>query len=555
MIATACPAADAGSGPRFAEEESQPMQEITVGLYQVHDFELRSRTAHDNPFRVPVSATFQHESGAVINDLEGFYDGGDVWRIRFSPNRQGLWRGATRGDDPQLDGIELPAVRCVPNDNPAVHGMMRVDPQAPHRFVFEDGTPAVPLGFEWDWMFAYHQEHGQGRSSSRDNPPFEEAMDLICRSGFNYIVANLYAHLYHRNETNPQTEPYLYRPPKMWPFGGSNDQPDHSRLNVEFFQDFDRMVAQLHRRGVLLHLMIQVQNKKVNWPDRASAEDDVFWRYVVARYQGFCNVIWDVSKESYNLLARTGGHDYTLSRIGLIRRSDAYGHLVTAHDNERESWGAVSVVDKAADFIADQVKFGGAEANWAVQSAHKLNREAVRRWRRAAKPYMNVEYGYELGVEPLSVPSVKFSTSGENILLWTWALYVAGAYPNYYYCNTSWDLIKFHPIPPSWPCYRHLADFLGLMDLRNMAPDNDLVQGGMCSAEPGKQYFVLLPAGGDESIDLTAVPKGAGVQATWIDITGGQQVSQAVEDWGFSVKLANPLAQPDRPCAIYLKVR
>jgi hypothetical protein len=443
----------------------------------------------------------------------------------------------------------------MPNDNLALHGRLMVDPQALHRFRFEDGHPFVPLGFEWDWMMAYHQEHGEGSPSTRDNPSFGDALDLLRESGFNYVVGNLYAHEYHRNQATEETEPYLYRPPKIYIYGGTNERPDHFRPNVSFFQDCDRAIAALHRRGLLLHLMVQVQNKKVNWPDRASVQDDVFWHYVIARYQAYCNVVWDISKETYNLLHRTGSHAYALSRIQLIRQADVYQHLITSHDSEQESWGKASVVDEACDFLSDQVKFRGATDDWPLRSAQKLNLEAIRRWRNVGKPYVNVEYGYELGIEPLSAPNPKFCTSGENMLLWAWALYVGGAYPNYYYCNTSWDLLKFHPVPPSWQCYRYLVDFIDGMDFNRLTPDNDYVQRGMCSAEPGRQYFVLLPAGGDTWIDLTAVDRDHPILAVWMDIQTGQRESWTVEGWGFSVRLANPLEHVDHPCAIYVNVQ
>ena len=94
----------------------------------------------------------------------------------------------------------------------------------------------------------------------------------------------------------------------MYAFGGTNQAPDHTILNVDFFQGLDRLMTYLHDKGILVHLMIQVQNKQVNWPERRSAEDDLYWRYVVARYQAFGNIIWDVGKESFNLLKETFQH-------------------------------------------------------------------------------------------------------------------------------------------------------------------------------------------------------------------------------------------------------
>lgn len=527
---------------------------MNVARFDVHDFELQSDLSYENPFHVALSATFTHASGTTLN-VPGFYDGNGTWRIRFGPTKEGAWHGVVASDDPNLRGTDALVVTCVPNENERIHGRVRVDDAASHRFRFEDGSACVPLGFEWDWMTAYHQVHGVGQSSDRDNPSFDAAVDLLCESGFNYVMANLYAHYYHRTEVSDRTEHYLYQRPEHGPFKGTNDEPDHSRLNVHFFQDFDRAIDVLHQRGVILHLMVQVQNKKVNWPAWWSAEDGLFWHYVVARYQAYSNMIWDVSKETYNLLNRSGSHHYALSRIALIRKHDGYGNLITAHDTERESWGKETVVDAACDFISDQVKFGGTVNGWEMASADKLNREAVRRWRNVDKPYLNMEYGYEVGNPPLAAPIPKMTVSGETMLLWTWALYVGGAYANYYYCNTSWDIVRFDPVPESWAGFRYLVDFLNLMDLNALVPDNDFVDAGMCSVEPGKQYFVFLPEGGNTQIDLSVVKSEAHVVGVWMDIWTGERVAQDIDDLKFTTNLKNPLTNGQAPCAIYLSVK
>jgi len=523
---------------------------VKVACFDVHDFKLQSDESHPTPFEVQLSVAFTHELGTALQ-VAGFYDGNGIWVVRFCPTLEGRWIGVVASDDAKLNAFADLVVDCVPQKNARVHGRVRVDDNAPHRFCFEDGTVCVPLGFEWDWMTAYHQVHDG--DAEGDNPRFADAVDLLCESGFNYVMANLYAHYYHRTEINEKTKPYLYQYPKHYLFEGTNDDPDHTRLNVQFFQIFDRAVAALHQRGVILHVMIQVQNKKVNWPEWFSSEDDLFWQYVIARYQAYGNVIWDISKETYNLLNRTGSHDYALSRIALIQKVDGYNNLITAHDSERESWGKETTVDAVCDFISDQVKFGGTADGWALASAYKLNREAIRRWRNVSKPYLNMEYGYEVGNPPLAAPIPKMTVSGEVMLLWTWALYVGGAYANYYYCNTSWDIVRFDPVPESWARFRYLTDFLSMMDFNRLVPDNDYVQQGMCSVESGKQYFVFLPEGGQTQIDLSAVAPDTVLTATWMDIWTGERVDCEVVDLKFTSDLKNPLAQLDAPCVVFLR--
>lgn len=88
-----------------------------------------------------------------------------------------------------------------------------------------------------------------------------------------------------------------------------------------------------------------------------------------------------------------------------------------------------------------------------------------------------------------------------------------------------------------------------------MFPDNEYVNVGMCSAEPGKQYFVFLPEGGNTQIDLSAVKPDAQVVGLWMDIWTGERVEQQVDELKFTTDLKNPLSHLDTPCALYLSVR
>ena len=526
--------------------------DLVVGLYHVHDFVLQSSTSHVNPFMVKVSATFEHESGLRIEDIPGFHDGQDRWVVRFSPLREGIWRGKTRSQDPKLDGLDLPAVRCTPNENAHVHGRMRVSTRCCRRVVFDDGSPCVPVGFECDWLFALHQRRGQPKGKPVDPSvdAFEPVLDLLTSCGFNYIVTNLYAH----TGFSDKSLPWVFSPPDMFPFGGSNETPDHTKFNLDFFRDFDAMMATLHRKGFIVHMMIQVQNKQVNWPDRRSKEDQMFWTYTVARYQAYCNVIWDVSKESFNLFKQTKSHDYLLSRIELIRKTDAYNHLVTSHDTETSSWARTTYADQACDLLCDQIHLEGDKGLSVLRSTRRYNRETIRRYRNQSKPYMDIEHGYELAEEALPTYTADGRTRiWQDILMWTWSIYVGGGYATYYHNNTSWDLVKFDPVPPSWHRYKYLADFLAMMDLEPMVPDNDFVERGMCLAEPGMQYFVYLPEGGDEVIDLTAIPRGRLVKCTWLDTHTGQRVDTSVDGRNFTVNLTNSLTEPKNPCAVYIR--
>ena len=62
-----------------------------------------SGPACDNPYlEVPLSARFTQGTRTVV--VPGFWDGGDTYRIRFSPPTSGDWRYETTSNRSELNG-------------------------------------------------------------------------------------------------------------------------------------------------------------------------------------------------------------------------------------------------------------------------------------------------------------------------------------------------------------------------------------------------------------------------------------------------------------------
>ena len=101
-------------------------------------------------------------------------------------------------------------------------------------------------------------------------------------------------------------------------------------------------------------------------------DEERYFKYVTARYQGYSNVVWDFSKESYN------ERDKTLQKrlIDLIRSHDAYHRLVTAHDNDVYDWNPELNTD--TDFRTDQQHTSWAEAVAFDRALRKLARHRGR---------------------------------------------------------------------------------------------------------------------------------------------------------------------------------
>ena len=450
---------------------------MEIEQYHVHDFRLSAKAAK-NPYDGQFTATFKASDGSQIV-IPGFYDGDDTWIIRFSPTQPGEWSYETRSDVSGLDSRRERGILCVPNASPNIHGLLRVDRSHPHHFIYDDHTRCFLLGDECDWLFALDMQDAR------------RYLDRLQAYGFNQVLMQVYAHAAPWSEG----QPHRLVPPPLYPWGGNNEHPDHTRMNPPFWRHLDEIISYMHQRGILAHLMIEVHNKGVNWPGRGQGNDDRYWRYVIARYQAYGNVIWNLSKEMW----KVDDPEYWESRVDLVRQLDAYGHLLTAHD----------VTLERGDFLADQH-----HENF---HAHILHERARRAW-----PVMNVEYGYEPG----PIPTYPVITLSDEMRCRTWEIVTGGGYPVFYYADTAWDVVDLSLLPEGYRTFHIVRRVVERLLYWEMEPHDNLVDRGYCLAKPGEAYLIYLPEGGRVHLDVGEVSwKQKRPQATWVDPRTGLEIA------------------------------
>lgn len=480
---------------------------------------LRASRMYANPFmEVEVEATFTGPDSDSMT-IPGFHTGGRGWTVRFSPTRPGRWTWTTRSSDSAMDGL-TGQIDAAPNPNPDIHGPVRVHPDYPHHFRYEDGAPFFLMGYECDWLGLMDLDRPQPDRA-------EKVIRMYADHGFNQVFMNVYAHdtLWRQGTTGPQD----FGPPKLYAWEGSNEQPDHTRLNTHFFEQFDKVIELLYQHGTQAHLFFKVYNKLVNWPERLSPEEDLYFSYVAARYQAYPNIIWDFSKETYN----EPDHAYIRNRMDLIRRLDAYHHLLTTHDSDR--FYSEEESRALMDFHTDQNHDNWHGTILAQRSQHP--------W-----PVHNAEYGYEWGPGGPEDKTFGNVQSPEEVLWRTCEVLMAGGYPAYYYTNHAWDIIKWDETPRGLPWYRTLAGFFRSTNWFRLQPSDHLLQDGVgarCLAESGKEYIVFFTPGSKATLSL-APP--ANWSARWVNIYSGEEHTDTA--LGHSRELQPPW--PDAPAMLHL---
>lgn len=233
---------------------------------------LNASGDYTNPLQdVSLSVEFLSPSGQR-HTVSAFWDGGSVWRVRFSPDETGAWRWSTRSEptDAGLNG-RSGTFECVPYAGPNplyLHGALRVSGDG-HRFHQADGSPFFWLG-DTVW-------NGPLLADARDWEVFLKDRE---DKGFNVI----------QFVTTRWSAAYADASGRI-PYTGR----DRIELDPAFFQRLDTRVDAINQHGmfaapVLLwaHASQPELNPGIQLPE---SQMILLARYMVARY-GAHQVVW-----------------------------------------------------------------------------------------------------------------------------------------------------------------------------------------------------------------------------------------------------------------------
>ena len=346
-------------------------------------------------------------------------------------------------------------------------------------------------------------------------------VDTLAESGFNQVVMNVFAYDVKWKKDERLEPKYDYGSPRVFPFGGNNEEPDYSQLNIEYFQRLDRVIEYLHQKNIVAHLMIYVWNKRVNWPDANSEADNRYFDYVAKRYQAYPNIVWDISKEALGY-GHTDVH-YITDRIERLRKLDAYNRLITVHD-----YGYCRRFPENVDFVSVQL--------W-LSELHSVMRNV--RENIPGKPILNIEHGgYERS------PYVVFTgnyTSPEVCLERAWQCVFAGTYPTHYWQGAAWNVIipDINSLPeesrPRLDYYRHMKTFVEKYHVDQLVAGDKKSNAGFSLHNDRDLFLYYVPKECDHfGLRLPKEFRGGTMTITWFNpFTGefSESSSQKISQW------------------------
>ncbi|HEY0956696.1 MAG TPA: DUF5060 domain-containing protein [Roseateles sp.] len=453
-----------------------------VEQWGVFEVELKG-PADGNPF-IDVQLSARFSDGTQTVEVDGFYDGDGVYRVRFMPPRPGRWTWVTHSNRWPLTNKqgEFTATPATAGN----HGPVGVRFQ--HHFGYADGTPYKPVGTT---MYSW---------AHRGNVLEEQTLKTLATSPFNKVRMLVF----------PQTAGVEKHPPAFWPFessvGSPPARPDYARFNPAFFRHLEQRVGQLRDLGIEADLiLLHPYDDKREWglDTMTREQDERYVRYVVARLGAYRNVWWSLANEFDFVRTKTDADWAHLGR--LVQRIDPYGHLRSIHNGKR-------IYNQAEDWITHvsmQHGMAAAEANRAV-----LFREA---WR---KPVVFDELKYEGNHDRRWA-----QLTGRQMVHAFWSVTIAGGYGGHSEFIPDADGVIWlaqgvalrGDSPPRLAFLKQILDAAPAEGLDPIDAFDDLFIAG----QPGRHYLVYFgdraPTEWQPKLYLTGLRDGQRFKAEIID--------------------------------------
>jgi len=351
---------------------SELSAENSAGIWMKFEQDFTSTADYENPIYDvgKFYVSFTSPTGRVKN-INGFWDGGRTWRVRFCPDEKGAWSYTSECSDSANSGLHRisGSFECVLHeDTLAIYARGAITrPKGTYYLTHADGTP-----FFWTACTAWN---GALRSTEEE---WEHYLADRASNGYNVIQfvttqwRGCEADLHGRKA-----------------FEGSA----RIRIDPIFFHHLDGKIDRINAHGlvaapVLLWALPWGQGRELS-PGYYLPESEAILlaRYMVARYGGN-HVIWILGGDG----AYVGPFEQRWKNIGRGVFGDEHPGLVAQHPHG-QSWIGNDYADESwLDIIGYQSSHSNSE-----QTVSWINKGPVsQEWDRLpARPIINLEPNYE----------------------------------------------------------------------------------------------------------------------------------------------------------------
>lgn len=305
-------------------------QQPAARQHCLHELSFESRTLPAKPWSdVFLTARFHSPAGRTLT-VDGFYDGGRTWRVRFTPPSPGKWHFEI--DCPQADTgmggrrgeIFITPATTDPGSSPLERhgGILQVSTD--HRYLtYTDGTPFFWLGDTW-WFCPSALVPWDGSSRPGCDSTYRTLVDTRKAQGYSVVQMAFLGPMKESQGVNS--------------FMKLREQ---TTFDVGYWQAVDHYISYANAAGIIPVIGLCFHK---GLDGNTLEEWQFLWRYVVARY-GAHSVSWLVSGE-YNCEGADVPPDRVQKAMAIgkfIKSIDPYRRAMTIHPwwyagEKRQAW-------------------------------------------------------------------------------------------------------------------------------------------------------------------------------------------------------------------------
>lgn len=291
----------------------KPVHAQQIEQWKSFELAIKAKTQKNGFKDVIFTATFSN--GDTTISTNGFYDGAEVYKVRFMPTSAGTWQYKTSSNLVALAN-KKGSFECVKpgKDN---HGMVRVADV--NNFKYADGKNYYSFG-----TTAYAWTH-MGQETQ------EMTLKSLRQSGFNKLRFCVFPKNYNLVVEEPTIYPFEIKGVKKDAAGNEVKIWDFDRFNPAFFQHLEQRIQDLDKIGIEADLILFHPYDKGRWGfDAMPNEVNIrYVKYVIARLSAYKNVWWSLANEWDYVKSKTKSDWDLIAKT--IAASDPYKHLSSIH--------------------------------------------------------------------------------------------------------------------------------------------------------------------------------------------------------------------------------
>ena len=509
----------------------------SIPLYGLFEQQLTNTKSYSNPFSdVELMVNYTSPTGRKIRFF-GFYDGdgkggqdGTIWKFRFMPDEPGEWKYQYYWSD----GSKGNTGKFNSTTQEAKPGPWKANQQNPYWFTDSHGSHFLPIAF-----FA---------NSHLASIDWQDAIQWAESKGYNTILSPT---INTTNWGNGWENTTAFIRTYGNPHGAASGflkWVDPDRYNLKMWHQWDNMIKTAGEKNIYI-APFEGPSGKYGGQNGKYPPDELMFRpkirerfdsdrnrrlikYFIARQGAFWNLAyWSLGSTEVYQYAVADEEEFQ-EYISYIAAMTPWDRMITAqdveqwHDEERR-WLSQSTISSSRKLNSLQTSVSSPDyPHWGRSNINNLY------WQKA-RPNNELALDSYAG-HPLICTECLWEGQGRarEPLKIIWGMLMAGA-------HTVWADWRYgdqgEPAEDKWgsigrgwtpikPLDEHIfklnqlgqntvgdeqlkyaMDLLSTLDFWKMSPHNEVVAGNKetyCLAEPGKQYLIYLPEGGDVSLML-----------------------------------------------------